>query len=347
MQRSRSTSSASLLLLLSACASGAATRTAAVAVAPKALVQPGAIEAPSAHATVTCRLLATPEERAQALADARLALARAPADRAAALAVARCTHLHADVEKDDARVIALSEEGMAALDHAALSADDAEAAYLYAVNLGLHLRARGMMAVGRLSELVAKLELAKAMPALDDGGPLRVLGLLYVKAPGWPVGPGDLDAALELLHRAVREYPEHPLNHIYLAYALVDAGELGQARDELVRARELCLAARFGDWAARWREEADALLARTCLPASGQAQRPDRRAPADELQGVGAVAEGQLDAHLRRAHVEPSFSARELGRHLRADHELRLWRCTMRLLSARALDLAGGEAIGE
>jgi len=252
-----------LLLVLGACASGSAAKTAPVAVAPAALVQPGGAAAPPpAPAITACRLLGSAAERAQGLADARLALARSPADRMAAFALARCTHLHADVEKDDARVIALSEEGMAALEHAARPADDAEAAYLYAVNLGLYLRARGMMAVGRLSELVARLKVASAMPALDDGGPLRVLGLMYVKAPGWPVGPGDLDAALEILDRAVREYPDHPLNHLYLAYALVDAGERGKARDELARASELCQAERFGDFAARWREEADQLLAR-------------------------------------------------------------------------------------
>jgi tetratricopeptide (TPR) repeat protein len=252
-----------LLLLLGACASGGAGKPAPVAVAPAALAQPQESAAPSSvPATGACHLRASPAERAQGLIDAGRALTRSPADRALAFALARCTHLHADVEKDDARVIALSEEGMAALEHAALPADDAEAAYLYAVNLGLFLRARGMMAVGRLSELVARLKVAQAMPTLDDGGPLRVLGLLYVKAPGWPIGPGDLDAALEILHRAVREYPDHPLNHLYLAYALVDAGERGRARDELARARELCQAERFGDFAARWREEADQLAAR-------------------------------------------------------------------------------------
>jgi tetratricopeptide (TPR) repeat protein len=259
---SRRTTSASLLLLwLGACASGSAARPAPVAVPSAARVEPNVAAAPSPPpATGACRLLDSTAARAQGLADTRIARARAPADREAAFALARCTHRHADVEKDDARVIALSEEGMAALAH--LPADDAEAAYLYAVNLGLFLRARGMMAVGRLSELVARLKVATAMPALDDGGPLRVLGLLYVKAPGWPIGPGDLEAALEILNRAVRDYPDHPLNHLYLAYALVDAGERGRARDELARARALCLADRFGDFAARWREEADQLAAR-------------------------------------------------------------------------------------
>ena len=213
-------------------------------------------------ASAPCHLLASPSDLVRGLADARLVLARTPGDRGAALAVARCTHLLADGVKDDARVIALSEEGMTALAHAGFAPDDAGAAFLHSLNLGLYLHARGMMAVGRLSELVATLKVAGVKPAQDEGGPLRVLGLLYVKAPGWPVGPGDLDAALEILHRAVREYPDHPLNHLYLAYALWDAGERDRARDELVRARELCQAERFGDWAARWQQEADQLMAR-------------------------------------------------------------------------------------
>jgi tetratricopeptide (TPR) repeat protein len=197
------------------------------------------------------------------LLDARAAHARAPDERAPALALARCTHLAADSAQEDARVIVLSEEGMAALARARGSTDDPEADYLYALNLGLYVRARGMTAVGRLSELVARLQLAGQQPALDDGGPLRVLGLLYVKAPGWPVGPGDLEAALALLQRAVRDFPNHPLNHLYLAYALADAGERTQALAALARARDLCRPERFGEWAARWREEADQLVERT------------------------------------------------------------------------------------
>ena len=260
MKPSSSTTPASVALLLAACASGPAAKPGPTTVAPAALVEPGGVPPPAA--TTLCRRLASPAERASGLAEARRELLRAPGDRGAALALARCTHLAADVESDDARVLALTEEGMAALARAGLAPDDAEAAFLHSLNLGLYVRARGMLAVGRLSELVASLKVAGAKPTQDDGGPLRVLGLLYVKAPGWPVGPGDLDAALDLLHRAVADYPDHPLNHLYLAYALVDGGERGPARAELVRARELCQAERFGDWAARWRQEADELLER-------------------------------------------------------------------------------------
>jgi len=209
-----------------------------------------------------CHLLDSARERAQGLTEARRAEASDPGDRAAALALARCTHLAADSDLDDVQVMALTEEGMAALARAGLAADDAEAAYVRALNLGLFVRAKGMLAVGRLSELVALLKTAGALPAQDQGGPLRVLGLLYVRAPSWPMGPGDLDAALEILQRAVRDYPNHPLNHLYLAYALVDAGERARARSEIARAQALCAPEQFGQWARRWRAEAEALMAR-------------------------------------------------------------------------------------
>lgn len=251
---SRPTIAASLLLV--ACAS--TPKPAPVTVAPPARVQPATTATPPP----ACRMLAPSTERATHLALARAAHAAAPTDRVAALALARCTHLAADLEKDDDRVVALTDEGMAALAKLAASADDAEVAYVHALNLGLYLRARGMLAVGRLSELVARLKVAERKPDLDDGGPLRVLGLLYVKAPGWPMGPGDLDAALEVLRRAVTDFPEHPQNHLYLAHALIDAGDREQARAELGKARALCVRERFGDWADLWRGEVDLLMER-------------------------------------------------------------------------------------
>jgi hypothetical protein len=51
-----------------------------------------------------------------------------------------------------------------------------------------HVQVKGLTAIGRLSELVSLLKTASAKPEIDQGGPLRVLGLLYVRAPAWPVG---------------------------------------------------------------------------------------------------------------------------------------------------------------
>jgi len=181
----------------------------------------------------------------------------APQDRDIGLILARCSLMKADFEGKPDRRMALCEQGYEAARRVSRGPDDAEAAYLEAVNLGLYVQAKGLTAVGRLTELVALLKIAGKQPQIDDGGPLRVLGLLYVKAPGWPVGPGDLDLGLDLLKKAAETYPEHPLNHLFYAEALIADGKKEQARAELERTRALATPQRFGDWSARWHDEAN------------------------------------------------------------------------------------------
>jgi hypothetical protein len=187
----------------------------------------------------------------------------APQDRDIGLLLARCSLMKADFEGKSDRRIELCEQGYEAARRASRGPDDAEAAYLQAVNLGLYVQAKGLTAVGRLSELVKLLKVAGQQPQLDDGGPLRVLGLLYVKAPAWPVGPGDLDLGLDLLKKAAETYPEHPLNHLFYAEALIADGQKEQARAELERTRVLATPQRLGDWSARWQDEANKLEAKT------------------------------------------------------------------------------------
>ncbi len=254
MPRSRSTTLAELLTLT--CALGCATTHAPAPPAPK----PGvSVETLLASARAGCRMPAAAAERQAGYADAQRAHVLAPQDREVALALARCAYLQADLDGDEQRVLSVAEQGAKVAKQGATGPDDAQASYLRAVNLGLYVRAKGMSALGRLSELVTLLRVAGHEPAQDEGGPWRVLGLLYVRAPAWPVGPGDVDLALDLLGRAAREFPQHPLNHLYLAEALMESGDRAAARVEVERARELCTATRFGDWAVRWRAEADAL----------------------------------------------------------------------------------------
>jgi hypothetical protein len=186
----------------------------------------------------------------------------APQDRDLGLLLARCTLMKADFEGKSDRRTQLCEQGYEAARRVSRGPDDAEAAYLQAVNLGLYVQAKGMLAVGRLSELVNLLKIAGTQPQIDDGGPLRVLGLLYVKAPAWPVGPGDLDHGLELLKKASESYPEHPLNHLFYAEALMADGKKAEARVELERTRALATPQRFGDWATRWQNEVNQLEAK-------------------------------------------------------------------------------------
>lgn len=121
--------------------------------------------------------------------------------------------------------------------------------YYLAANLGLKVREHITLAMGSLDRLENEMKQAVALsPDIDDGGPLRLLGALYLKAPAWPKGVGDLDKALELLKKAVDQYPNHPLNHLFYAQALWEEGDetsLSQAKAEFSLGEKLLAE---GDW---------------------------------------------------------------------------------------------------
>ncbi|MDD1620919.1 MAG: TRAP transporter TatT component family protein [Methylococcaceae bacterium] len=119
----------------------------------------------------------------------------------------------------------LAAEGVGFAETALAQGGDGDGAvhYYLATNLGLAIREQITLAIDNLSRLENELKRALALsPDIDDGGPLRILGALYLKAPAWPNGIGDPDKALELLERAVKEYPGHPINHLFYAQALWD-----------------------------------------------------------------------------------------------------------------------------
>ncbi len=131
--------------------------------------------------------------------------------------------------------------------------------YYLAANLGLAVREHPTQAMGNLGRLEGEMKQAVALsPDIDDGGPLRILGTLYLKAPAWPSGIGDRDKALELLEKAVKEHPGHPLNHLFYAQALWDEGDeasLNQSKAEFALGEKLLTE---GDWGYNkepWKEE--------------------------------------------------------------------------------------------
>ncbi|MEZ4470843.1 MAG: hypothetical protein R3F60_08595 [bacterium] len=122
--------------------------------------------------------------------------------------------------------------------------DDGAAHYQAALGLGMLVEDHPTQALRELDRLRTHLERAVALrPGEDDGGPLRVLGLLYLRAPGWPQGPGDPDQALALLTRAVAEFPGHPDNHLALAEARWTVDEDADAARAGLAAAEAALAA--------------------------------------------------------------------------------------------------------
>ncbi len=138
-------------------------------------------------------------------------------------------------------------------------ASPAEVAYYQAVNFGFVLQAKGLAAVNKLSELEGLLEQASALPDLDHGGAQRALGMLYLRAPAWPTGVGDLDQALENLAAVCTRYPAFPLNQICYAEALIENGQPAQAIERLDLAKSLLTAEEWGGFQSVWQAEIDKL----------------------------------------------------------------------------------------
>ena len=69
--------------------------------------------------------------------------------------------------------------------------EEAECDYLLALGLGLQARERKTTAIDGLPRVIELLQFSvERAPTTDNAGPHRVLALLYMRAPGWPTGPG-------------------------------------------------------------------------------------------------------------------------------------------------------------
>ena len=102
----------------------------------------------------------------------------------------------------------------------------------------------------------------------DFGGPLCVLGLLYLRTPAPPVSIGSPRKGLRLLQHAVELFPDYPENYLYLAEALRDTGKPDEAR----KAIEVVLqASPLPDQqfeSAKWKQDALKLLSELPDPGS-------------------------------------------------------------------------------
>jgi hypothetical protein len=129
------------------------------------------------------------------------------------------------------------------------------AACLYgrAVALGLEARAHPTRAGELLNKMLGDLASAEvADPDYDQAGPARVRALVLIRAPGWPLGPGDAEAGLAAARRAATLRPQYPPNLLALAEALAKTGDADGARENYARARDaaqtLPAAADRDDW---------------------------------------------------------------------------------------------------
>lgn len=133
-----------------------------------------------------------------------------------------------------------------------------ECDYRLALALGQQAREQpstGMDAIGKMVDLLQRT--IKAAPRLDFGGPHRVLALIYLRAPSWPLGPGDSDSGLREARAAVALFPDAPANQLALGEALLATGSRDQAVAAYQRALALATKARDSgdpegaDWVAQ------------------------------------------------------------------------------------------------
>jgi hypothetical protein len=131
------------------------------------------------------------------------------------------------------------------------------------IALGLEARAHPTRAGESLSRMLDALGRAEsADPNYDEAGPARVRALVLIRAPGWPLGPGDAEAGLTAARRAVSLRPLYPPNLLALAEALAKTGDGNSARDYYSRAHDAALALPAAADRDEWLREAEQGLQR-------------------------------------------------------------------------------------
>jgi tetratricopeptide (TPR) repeat protein len=135
--------------------------------------------------------------------------------------------------------------------------------YWQGAALGVQARERQATGLAALPEIERSFQRALELdPEIDHAGPERALALLYVRAPGWPTGPGDPDRAVDHARRAAARQPNYPPNRLALAETLRATEDSDGARREagvaLARAKQMQATAEPD--ASEWVREAEELL---------------------------------------------------------------------------------------
>lgn len=133
--------------------------------------------------------------------------------------------------------------------------------YWLGATVGVQARQRpstGLSALPRIEAAFARA--AELDPAYERGGPDRALALLYLRAPGWPTGPGDPEKGLDHARKAMALFPLEPPNLLALAEAQAANGDAAGARATSREAADRARARTDDPDAAEWLREAEERL---------------------------------------------------------------------------------------
>ena len=135
--------------------------------------------------------------------------------------------------------------------------DSAPSHYYLAMNLGQLARVKKLEALGLVGDMEKHFLRVRDLNAtFSHAGADRNLGLLYFKAPGWPLSVGSNKKARQHLQRAAELAPNFPDNRLNLLEAHLKWGNAAEATAERAGIEKMWPAAReqFAgpDWAASW-----------------------------------------------------------------------------------------------
>ena len=113
--------------------------------------------------------------------------------------------------------------------------DSLEANFWLAVNYGSFGNEKGIMkSLSLIQPIRDRIErVMKIDESYFYGGPWRVLGRLYHKAPGFPFSVGDTKKSLECFEKALELGPKFYLNHIFVAELYQSLRNKDKAREHL------------------------------------------------------------------------------------------------------------------
>ena len=184
-------------------------------------------------------------------------------DGTSALKAANCYAFLVKQEKDKELRLADARKGRKLAEAAAtMLPESGRAHYLYAYLTGLEAEnspLRGLELVPVIEREAALA--AKFDPEVNEAGPDRMLGELYLRAPGAPLSIGDLEKAAVHYRRAMAIAPKHIENQLGLVETLMEDGEDEEACTYLHRLLSDMPPVRSSE--ASWRQ-ALALLKRLC-----------------------------------------------------------------------------------
>jgi tetratricopeptide (TPR) repeat protein len=203
-------------------------------------------------------------ERVRTAADALAEIANAnPKDYDDQWHAARAWCWLADYGADDKEKVAAANRAIEFAERAiALNERRVEGHYFRGRAIGMLADIeRGMKALGRVKEMAKSLERAIQLnEKFDEAGPRRLLGLLLLHTPGWPISIGDKKAADGHIRRATELAPEYPENQTALAQLLFVQKDKAGARAALQKALDAPPWETKQDEDANWKESARRIL---------------------------------------------------------------------------------------